>query len=106
MLLLGLSIQFSQAQQKKGGPAEKSFKEELKSDKQLRSEKREKRRQERAERRAIKKYHKRLQTREVRRRMRSSRKTALRNHDHKREPFLKRLFKKRNTFKRVSKKTK
>lgn len=72
----------------------------------MRIEKREKRRQERAERRAVKKYHKRIQTKEVRKRMRSSRKTALRNHDHKREFFLKRWFQKRNTFKRVSKKTK
>ena len=94
------------AQPKKAGPVEKSFKEELKSDKQLRFEKREKRRQERAERKAIKAYHKRVQTKAVRKRMRSNKQLAIRNHDHKREPFFKRWMAKRNKSKRVSKKTK
>ena len=93
-------------QQKKAGPTEKTFKEELKSDKQLRIEKREKRCQERAERKAIKQYHKRIQTKEVRRRMKRSRNKAVRNHDNKREPFFKRWYLKKNHTKRISKKTK
>jgi hypothetical protein len=100
-----LSITFF-AQTKKAGPAEKSFKEELKSDKQLRIEKREKRRQERAERKAIKKYHQRIQTKQVRKRMKRNRNTAIRNHEHKREFFIKRWFQKKKRIKRFSKKTK
>ncbi len=106
LLSFSVHAQQKKSPQNKSGPAEKSFKEELKSDKQLRIEKREKRRKERAERKAVKQYHKRIQTKSVRKRMKSSRKTAIRNHDNKREPFLKRYFKKKGRVKRSSKKTK
>lgn len=104
-MLCFISIAFF-AQTKKAGPVEKSFKEELKSDRQLRIEKREKRRQERAERKAIKNYHKRIQTKQVRKRMKRSRSIAIRNHDHKREFFIKRWFQKKKRVKRFSKNTK
>ena len=77
------------------GPKEKSLKSERKVRQELRKEAREKRRKERAERKAIKQYHKRLQTKQVRKRMKSSRKTAIRNNEHKREFFIKRWFKKK-----------
>jgi hypothetical protein len=77
------------------GPKEKSLKSERKVRRELRAEAKEKRRKERAEKKAIKKYHKRLQTKKVRKRMKASRKTAIRNHDNKREFFIKRWFKKK-----------
>jgi hypothetical protein len=80
--------------QEKSGPKEKTFKQELKSNRQVRKEAREKRKLERAERKAIKKHHKRIQTKAVRKRMKQSRKLAVRNHDHKREFFVVRWFKK------------
>jgi hypothetical protein len=77
------------------GPKEKTVKEELKSNRQLRKERKEKRKLERAERKAIKDYHKRLQTKKVRKRMKESRQHANRNNDNRREFFLKRWFRKK-----------
>jgi len=82
------------SQEKKTGPKEKSFKSELKSNKQYRFEQREKRRKERAEKKAIKKYHKRLQTKKVRKRMKANRKRSVHINDNSREPFIKRWFQK------------
>ncbi len=99
VLLLSLLSLFTwtnfQAQEKGTGPREKTFKQELKSNKQLRREARDRRRMEREERKAVKKYHKRLQTKDVRKRMKASRRKAQRYHDNKREFFLKRWFTKR-----------
>ena len=53
------------------------------------------RRNQRAEEKKIKAHHKRIQTKEVRKRMKRSKSTAQRNHDHKREPFFQRVFKKK-----------
>jgi hypothetical protein len=81
------------AQEKGTGPREKSFKQELKTNKQVRKEAREKRRMERAEKKAIKKYHKRLQTKQVRKRMKSSKRAGYLHNNNKKEFFLKRWFK-------------
>jgi hypothetical protein len=83
------------AQDKKSGPKEKTFKPDLKSNKQLRKEAREKKRIERAEKKAIRKHHHRIQTKQVRKRMKSSRKAATRHNEHRREFFIKRWLKKR-----------
>ncbi len=83
------------SQDKGTGPKEKSFQSERKLRKALKKEAKEKRRKEKAEQKAIKKHHKRIQTKKVRKRMKSSKKTAIRNNENKREPFFKRLFKKK-----------
>lgn len=80
------------AQERGTGPKEKTFKAELKSNKQLRFERRERRKKERAEKKAIKNYHKRLQTKKVRKRMKASKNAAVRYNDNKREFFMKRWF--------------
>jgi hypothetical protein len=51
---------------------------------------------EKEERRFVEKHHKRIQSKEVRKRMKSSRRTAMRNHDNKREFFVKRWFQRKN----------
>jgi len=81
------------SQQKKSGPKEKTFKQELKTNKQLRKEAREKRKLERAEKKAIKKHHKRIQTKAVRKRMKSSKKKTTRYNDNKKEFFISRWYK-------------
>jgi hypothetical protein len=60
-----------------------------------RKEAKERRKAEKEERKAIKAYHKRLQTKQVRKRMKSSRKKAIRNNTNQREPWIKRIFKKK-----------
>lgn len=82
------------SQEKGTGPREKSFKQELKTNKQIKREAREKRKMEKEERKAVKKYHKRLQTKQVRKRMKQSHKTATRYNTNKREFFMVRWFKK------------
>jgi hypothetical protein len=101
LFFLSLFLQPAYGQDKGTGPKEKSFKQELKTNKQLRREAREKRKLERAERKAVKKHHNRIQTKKVRKRMKESRKSATRHNENKREFFLKRWFKKKN---RVGKK--
>ena len=59
------------------------------------------RKDKRAEEKKITAHHKRIQTKEVRKRMKRSKVKATRNHDHQREPFFQRLFKKKG--KRVKK---
>jgi hypothetical protein len=81
------------SQQAKSGPKEKSFKQELKTNKQLRKEARAKRRLEKAERKAIKAHHKRIQTKAVRKRMKSSSKQSKRYNTNKKEFFLTRWYK-------------
>lgn len=94
LILFAFSLVFPSFSQEKGtGPREKTFKQELKTNRQLRKEAREKRRIRKAEKKAIKNYHKRLQTKQVRKRMKASRKSAIRHNDNKREFFLKRWFK-------------
>jgi|JI8StandDraft_1071087.scaffolds.fasta_scaffold318017_1 uncharacterized membrane protein len=95
ILFFLLSLVVSAQDKGKAGPKEKTVKEEIKSNRQMRRESREKRKMEKAERKAIKKYHKRLQTKKVRKRMKSSRKSAARYNDNKRDFFLVRWFKKR-----------
>lgn len=63
--------------------------------KQEKKEAKERRRIEKEERKAIKAYHKRLQTKQVRKRMKRSRKKAIMNNTNKREPWIKRVFKKK-----------
>jgi hypothetical protein len=77
------------------GPKEKSMKEELKTNRQLRHERREKRKLERAERKAIRDHHKRIQTKKVRKRMKESSRAANRHNEGKREFFLRRWFRKK-----------
>ena len=89
LFLLSNCLAFSQ--EKGTGPKEKSFKTELKSNKQFRFEQKEKRRKERAEKKAIKKYHKRLQTKKVRKRMKASKQKSLRINDNRRESFFSRM---------------
>ncbi|MBP7808895.1 MAG: hypothetical protein KA163_06360 [Bacteroidia bacterium] len=60
-----------------------------------RKEAKERKRIEKEERKAIKAYHKRLQTKTVRKRMKKSRKKAIMNNTNRREPWLKRVFKKK-----------
>lgn len=83
---------YSLAQQK-SGPKEKTFKQELKSNRQLHREARAKRKLEKAERKAVKKHHKRIQTKAVRKRMNSSIKKTNRYNNNKREFFLTRWYK-------------
>lgn len=83
------------AQEKGTGPKEKSIASQRKINKELRKEAREKRRKERAERKAIKAYHKRLQTKKVRKRMKQSKHSATLHNENRREPFYKRIFKKK-----------
>lgn len=95
IFVLQLSVLDLGAQDKGTGPREKTFKQEIKSDRQMRREKREKRKLERAERKAVKQHHKRIQTKKVRKRMKESRKTAVRHNENRREFFLKRWFRKK-----------
>ncbi len=88
------------SQVKGTGPKEKSFKQDLKTNKQIRKEAREKRKIAKAEKKAIKKYHKRLQTKAVRKRMKSNRKNATRYNDNKKEFFLKKWFKNSKLFRK------
>ena len=60
-----------------------------------RKESKARRKAEKAERKAIKAHHKRLQTKQVRKRMKKSRKKAIMNNTNKREPWIKRVFKKK-----------
>ncbi len=82
------------AQERGAGPPDKTFRQELKSNKRIRQEKREKRKLEKAEQKAIKKHHKRIQTKKVRKRMKSSKKKSKRINDNKREFFLTRWLRK------------
>jgi len=94
-LLFFISFLTAYSQEKGTGPKEKSVSTQRKIQKKERFEAREKRRKEKAERKAIKKHHKRIQTKTVRKRMKKSKNKAILNHDNKREPFFKRLFKKK-----------
>ena len=96
VFLLFLFSFFTALSQEKGtGPKEKSVSTQRKIQKKERFEAREKRRKEKAERKAIKKHHKRLQTKKVRKRMKQSKTKSNLNNDNLREPFFKRLFKKK-----------
>ena len=95
VLLLFLSPAFD-AQNKGTGPGEPSAREEIRIRKQRKHEARERRKLEKAERKKVKEHHKRLQTKTVQKRMKKSRKTAVRNNEHKREFFMKRWFRKKN----------
>jgi hypothetical protein len=79
--------------QQNSGPKEKTFKQELKSNKHLRREARAQRKLEKAEKKAIKKHHKRIQTKSVRKRMNSSKKKSKRYNENKKEFFLTRWYK-------------
>ncbi len=81
--------------QQPSGPREKTVKEELKTNKQLRKEAREKRRQERAEQKAIRAHHKRIQSKRSIRSMKENRRKSSLANDRKRENVFRRWFKKR-----------
>jgi hypothetical protein len=83
------------AQEKGTGPKEKSWKTERKIRKKAKLEARDKKLKEKAEKKAIKKHHKRLQTKQVRKRMKNSKNRANLNNDNRREPFYKRIIKKK-----------
>jgi hypothetical protein len=85
-----------QSQNKGTGPQEPSAREEIRIRKQRKHEARERRKQEKAERKKVKEHHKRLQTKTVQKRMKKSKKTAIRNNEHKREFFMTRWFRKKN----------
>ncbi len=105
-VLFSLFLQNACLAQESGGKSDPPKKDQsLKSKRKLRKEDKkqwkEDRRNKRAEEKKIRDHHKRIQTKEVRKRMKRSKQTATRNHDHKREPFFQRLFKKKNKGKRV-----
>lgn len=93
-LLISL-FSFSQKQTEAKAPTKQAEQNKKAIRKQEKKEAKERRRLEKAERKAIKAHHKRIQTKKVRKRMKKSRKKAIMNNTHKREPFLKRLFKKK-----------
>ena len=86
IILFQSSIQNLSAQQP-SGPREKTVKEELKTNKQLRKESREKRRLERAERKAILAHHKRIQSKRSLRSMKENRRKSSLANDRRREGF-------------------
>jgi hypothetical protein len=94
--LVVFSIQLSAQSQNGTGPKEKTVRAEMRSEKKARKKAREQRKLDKAERKAVEAHHKRIQSKAVRKRMKSSRKTAIRNHDNKREFFAVRWFKKKN----------
>lgn len=95
LLAVCMSVSAAAQDNKGTGPAEKSIKAEIGIKKQQRREARERRKRERQERKAIKRHHKRIQTKKVQKRMKESRQTAIRNNEHRREPFYKRWFRKK-----------
>lgn len=96
-ILLSIGWLLAPAQSQNGtGPKEKTLRQEMRSEKKARKKDREQRKLEKEERKAIEAHHKRIQTKAVRKRMKQSRKTAVRNHDNKREFFAVRWFKKKN----------
>lgn len=102
-LLCAVSVDIAAQDNKGTGPAEKSIRAEISIKKQQRREARERRKLEREERKAIKKHHKRIQTKKVQKRMKESRQTAIRNNEHRREPFYKRWFRKKSRGRAVKK---
>ena len=105
-IFLTLFIQSHYLAQESGAKSDPPKKDQsLKSKRKLRKQDRkqwkEDRRNKRAEEKKIRDHHKRIQTKEVRKRMKRSKQTAIRNHDHKREPFFQRLFHKNGKGKRV-----
>jgi hypothetical protein len=71
---------------------DQSIKSKRKQRKADKKEWKEDRKKKKAEEKMIRDHHKRIQTKEVRKRMKRSKKTALRNHDHKRKPLFERMF--------------
>lgn len=88
-------ISYSQKQPEQKAPTKAAEQNKKAIRKQERKEAKERRRIEKEERKAIKAYHKRLQTKKVRKRMKKSRKKAIMNNTNKREPWIKRVFKKK-----------
>jgi hypothetical protein len=86
---------FSQNQPEGKAPTKQAEQKKRAIRKADRKEARERRRLEKQERKAIKAHHKRLQTKDVRKRMKKSRKKATMNNTGKREPWIKRVFKKK-----------
>lgn len=95
ILLLFSFISYAQKQPETKAPTKQAEQNKKAIRKQERKEAKERRRLEKAERKAIKAHHKRIQTKKVRKRMKKSRKKAIQNNTHKRDPFFKRLFKKK-----------
>jgi hypothetical protein len=95
VFLLFSCISFSQKQPETKEPTKAAEGNKRAIRKQEKKEAKERRKLEKAERKAIKAYHKRLQTKKVRKRMKRSKKTAIQNNTHSRDPFFKRLFKKK-----------
>ena len=96
LLFIVLSLSAAAQAQNGTGPKEKTVRTEMRSERKARQKDREQRKLEKQERKAIEAHHKRIQSKAVRKRMKHSRKTALRNHDNKREFFAVRWFKKKN----------
>mgnify|MGYP001552563124 CR=1 FL=1 len=96
-LLFVLFTQSTLLAQEGGDPPKKdqSIKSKRKQYKEDKRKWKEDRRNQRAEEKKVRDHHKRIQTKEVRKRMKRSKATAQRNHDHKREPFFQRVFKKK-----------
>lgn len=96
-ILFVCCIQNTCMAQEGGDPPKKdqSIKSKRKQYKEDKRKWKEDRRNQRAEEKKVRDHHKRIQTKEVRKRMKRSKSTAQRNHDHQREPFFQRLFKKK-----------
>jgi hypothetical protein len=88
-------ISYSQKQPEQKAPTKAAEANKRAIRKAERKEAKARRKAEKAERKAIKAYHKRLQTKTVRKRMKKSRKKAIMNNTNKREPWIKRVFKKK-----------
>ena len=94
-LTLNYSISAQDAPSKPDVPKkDQSIKSKRKQRKADKKEWKEERKLKKAEEKKIRDHHKRIQTKEVRKRMKRSKKTALRNHDHKKKPFFERIFSK------------
>lgn len=80
------------SQSQESGPPKTSIKSKRKQRKEDKKKWKEERRKKKAEEKMIRDHHKRIQTKEVRKRMKRSKKTAQRNHDHQRAPWYERIF--------------
>lgn len=87
---------FSQEDGPKGaGENDKSIMSEMREKRAARKAAREARRREREHKKAVKEYHKRTQTKAVRKRMKESQRKADMYNQNKREPWYRRIFKRK-----------
>lgn len=98
IIFLLITVSIGNAQNSPSKPdvpkKDQSIKSKRKQRQADKKEWKEERKRKKAEEKMIRDHHKRIQTKEVRKRMKRSKKTALRNHDHKRKPLFERIFSK------------